>query len=128
MLANELVVSRTWWNGPSFLYSNEFDKPDSSTEFNTNLELKSQNIGLRINLVSKEDEPFIEFICTRFSTLQRIIYVIARCRRFVNNLKLRVAKMKILTGAITLTELRESKECLVKLSQGSTFPLELKAI
>jgi hypothetical protein len=71
-----LSTSTLWWKGPQWLTQEPSSWP--AAEFNTPLE----NLEIR-NVHTAVQPP--EDIIQRFSKLNRLIRVIAYCRRFINN-------------------------------------------
>jgi hypothetical protein len=104
-----------WWKRPQWLTQ----KPSSwpTTEFNTPTEiLEIRNVHVAIQLP--------ENITQRFSKLNRLIGVIAYCRRFINNCRKLKANRQITT--LTTQDLDQALTCCVKMVQQISYVQEFK--
>lgn len=108
MLPSVFIKNTTWFLGPSFLKERDifYKRPK---ELYTDVELSVQ--GYTTTVVS---EPSI---FERFSSLQKLIRVIAYCRRF---LKSRTNRKKYLLKE----EIQEALECCIKTTQRQVFTME----
>jgi hypothetical protein len=78
--------------------------------------LKIRNVNVAV--YSSED------ITQRFSKLNRLIRVIAYCRRFVNNCRHSKANMQ--TATLTTQDLDQALTCCVKIVQQISYAQEIK--
>lgn len=107
----QLAECKLWWNGPSWLQSTfikSFDIPEQR----------------KLALVSINHNDFNMF--DKFSSLVKLQQVLAYCLRFKNNTTHRNNK---LLGILTVDELNESLDLLIKLAQLEEFSsLEINSL
>ena len=102
-----LSTSTLWWKGPQWLSQEPSSWP--TTEANTptdNLEIRNVHVAL---LQPPED------ITQRFSKLNRLIRVIAHCRRFIHNC--RHPKTNKQSTTLSTQNLDQTLTCCVKMVQ-----------
>ena len=100
-----LSNSTLWWNGPQWLSQEPSSWP--ATEFNApteNLEIRKAHVAL---LQPPED------LTERFSKLNKLIRVIAYCKRFINNCRL--PKTNRQTTTVSTQDLVQARTCCVKM-------------
>ena len=109
----ELAKAEIWWHGPSWLSqgSEHWPKP-----------AESQRV-LHTQTSTEEAE-----ILTKFSSLSRLIRVVAFCRRPLLNLRRRKQKQESLPSFLTSLELSEARSIVIRLSQASSFASEIKML
>lgn len=132
LLTQHLINFDLWWNGPSFLQSESFNKIISSvSSCQTNIEKRILPIVLHSSIDeniqnSEVAETFFESIVKRFSSLQKLVSVVAACRRFVFNLKLAIKKDGLNENkTLHSVELQESMSTLIKMAQMKDFSTEI---
>jgi hypothetical protein len=111
-----LASSRLWWNGPQWLSHEPSSWP--TTEFSTpteNLEIRNVHVA---TLQTPDD------ITQKFSKLNKLIRVIAYCRRFISNC--RHAKANRQTTTLTTQDLDQALTCCVKMVQQISLAQEIK--
>jgi hypothetical protein len=111
-----LATSTLWWKGPQWLSQEPSSWP--ITVFNApteNLEIRKVHVAL---LQPPED------IKQRFSKLNRLIRVIAYCRRFINNC--RHPKTNRQTTTLTTQDLDQARNCCVKMVQHISYAQEIE--
>ncbi|XP_014370711.2 uncharacterized protein LOC106720507 [Papilio machaon] len=125
----DLVLSKLWWEGPTFLHVLNFNF-NLTTHSNSNAELlpidlpelKSNTTNYTfLNQNINTDETFFPF--NRFSNFNRMIHATAYVLRFTHNSRPR-HRTDQLTGAINVDELNRAVIMLAKLSQRESFSLE----
>ena len=93
--SEKLLASKLWWNGPEFLCLPEDQWPNMNnipaSEI-TNAELVKKPIvttRILLNTNCNKNPPLLDEIidCTRYSKLDKLLYVTAYVLRFVNALK-----------------------------------------
>lgn len=111
---NQLNLSSLWWQGPQLLHlNNYFSTTDNSYVPEQDIpEVKAQ-CCLTINVAQSNN-----FILERFSSMSKLIRVIAYVLRFSYNLKTR---NKPLSGNLSCTELNQAHDCIIKLVQDQAF-------
>jgi hypothetical protein len=110
-----LSTSTLWWKGPQWLTQEPSSWP--ATEFTTSVELlKCRNVHVAVQ--PPED------IIQRFSKLNRLIRVIAYCRRFKNNC--RHFKANRQSATLTTQDLDQALTCCVKMAQETSYAQEVK--
>jgi len=111
-----LLTSTLWWKGPQWLTQEPSSWP--TTEVNTptdNMEIRNVHVAL---LQPPED------ITQRFSKLNRLIRVIAYCRRFINNC--RNSKANRRSSTLSTQDLDQTLTCCVKMAQQISYAEEMK--
>lgn len=113
-----LGESTLWWHGPEWLSMMENSWPRSKATITGELpELKAEVKSFPVT--RSESFPF-----ERFSNFVRMKRVLAYCLRFVSRCQRKPSQ----TGALTSQELEAAFMCLVKFSQGESFPIELRML
>jgi hypothetical protein len=111
-----LASSTLWWNGPQWLSQEPSSWP--TTEFNAPIE----HLEIRTAHVATLQTP--DDTTQKFSKLNKLIRVIAYCRRFINNC--RHAKANRQTTTLTTQDLDQALTCCVKMVQQISFAQEIK--
>jgi hypothetical protein len=112
---SELLNSTLWWKGPQWLTQEPSSWP--TADFNTPLEhLEIRNMHIAVQ------PP--EGIIPRFSRLNKLIRVIAYCRRFLTNC--RQSKANRQTATLTTQDLDQALTCCVKMVQQTSYAQEVK--
>lgn len=111
--AKNLLSMELWWSGPSFLRQNESKWPLlKECVVNDLPELKTFT-----SIVNNNN--LIDF--NNFTSFNKLRNLIARCRRFIFNMKHPNNKR---VGTLTADELRESFHSLCVIAQRESFPIE----
>ncbi|XP_045764365.1 uncharacterized protein LOC123866731 [Maniola jurtina] len=127
----ELSSSKLWWEGPAFLRDSEFDC-ENVPPFYTHEgqssdlpEIKGSDVTALVaqDRSSSEDGSIMDF--QRFSQFGRLRRSTAYVLRFLHNTRNKLNKR---SGVLTVDELREADNLLVRLSQLESFPVEYKSI
>ncbi|XP_045458141.1 uncharacterized protein LOC123668452 [Melitaea cinxia] len=110
---SELIGKDLWLNGPSFLLDKniKYEKP---VGIKTNLE------AINVHFIKEEEE-----IWDRFSSLKRMIRVVAYCRRF---LQMKKPKIERYRGYLKTEELKNALEVCIRKDQRKYFGEEIKSI
>lgn len=122
-----------WWSGPSFLLHNEsewptmpntekHDLPEVVTHFNINSNDHSHNVH-HTDVTSHSS--FIHNLLLKYSSLTKIQRIFTYIQRFIYNLK---HKNNKLCGNLSLLELENSLNAIIKFSQQQMFPEEYKLL
>lgn len=122
-----------WWSGPSFLLHNEsewptmpntekHDLPEVVTHFNINSNDHSHNVH-HTDVTSHSS--FIHNLLIKYSSLTKIQRIFTYIQRFIYNLK---HKNNKLCGNLSLLELENSLNAIIKFSQQQMFPEEYKLL
>jgi hypothetical protein len=110
-----LSTSTLWWNGPQWLTQESSNW--RTMEFNIPTEI------LEIRNVHVAVQP-PEYITQQFPQMNRLIRVIAYCRRFINNCRHSKANRQIAT--LTTQDLDQALTCCVKMVQQISYVQEIK--
>lgn len=113
---SELVQNQMWFEGPNFLRHDpiEYSKPK---EISTNIE----EVKIKAHCATID-----ESILKRFSSLTRMVRVMAYCIRFVHNLKRKITDRTF--GFLTTQELNNALNCCIRQCQKDNFSAELHFI
>lgn len=112
---SEILDCEIWKNGPEFLREKEL-----KIKHNRNLDTDIEEIKVH-HMVTEEDDT----IWKRFSSLNRLVRVIAYCKRFTNLIKNKENKPKF-ESYLTSKELSESLNTLIRKCQEEHFKEEIK--
>jgi hypothetical protein len=113
-----LSTSTLWLHGPQWLLKESSYWPLISFNISTeNMEIRNVHVAL---LQPPED------ITQRFSKLNKLIRVIAYCRRFIHNC--RHSKTNKQTTTLTTQELDQALTCCVKMVQQISYAQDIKQL
>lgn len=120
VLPNKLKNNVLWWNGPPFLQDPDYTIqsetiPETDQEVRMSVRCSATNIG-----TEQEDERLT--LVKKYSSLKKLLHVVAYCCRWLN-LKL---KKNTLPKEITCEERREALTLCVKIVQEIDFPEEIR--
>lgn len=113
LLAEELRISKLWWNGPEWLKTNIW--PNQNYEQSQEIDIET-----KVALITTEQQ---NTILRRYSSITRLQRVLAYCLRFVNNSD---KKKEKLTGNLSSKELQISLKLILKLVQKEEFSQEIE--
>ncbi|CAK1578182.1 unnamed protein product [Parnassius mnemosyne] len=117
-----LLESKLWKECPSWLLDRyiQYSRPKSIL---TCLEKKT----VKSHVVTEHDPEFFENLCLKFSSKEKLIRVVAFCRRF---LRFKKPNEQIITlpSFLTASEISESFNCLLRLSQQEAFGKEIQSL
>ncbi|KAK9738082.1 hypothetical protein QE152_g10177 [Popillia japonica] len=112
MYASKLADSNLWWHGPNFLHNTDINHIPYDIPMHTEIpEEKKSSTAL---IILQQDKGSI---FNRYSSLSRLIRVIAYCIRFSNNASSRYRNInrRIYCGPLTLDEVNATKIRLIKI-------------
>lgn len=115
---HELDSNALWWTGPDWL--KQSNTIVSNERFSTNLEIKKKEI---INLATLTVQNEIYSIN---NNLNKLIKIIAYCKRFINNCK--VTKNERKTGILSVNEFENALLNLIQIDQKEYFKEEISCI
>ena len=122
--ASELVKNDVWSKGPAWIKENSLPNffPEIKSELDDEEVLKEQRKTVVVSLI-QENEEFE--LLSKFSSWTKLKRVTAWCLRFIRNIK---RPSERITGFLTVDELKESTNAIVKLVQKHEFREELKVL
>lgn len=121
ILANEILNHTLWWNGPSFLKTHDLNpKLFELVEFSGEIPEEK-----RVTHFSKKENTDCEDILCNFSSYVRLQRVLAYSLRFLHNSKPNSIKFK---GPLTVEELKNSEEKIIKILQNKYFHNEIELL
>ncbi|XP_066590852.1 uncharacterized protein [Prorops nasuta] len=106
----DLMGSKLWWNGPEWLLTHRSQWPYQPLQVHS------------VAIVHKTKEN--EFL-TRFSTLTRLIRVLAYCLRPFRNRRLKKNQLAPNMSFLTASELLEARYCAIRMAQSAAFSKEM---
>lgn len=112
---SDLVKNMMWFQGPEFLHKDHinYSKPK---DIDTSAEVK-----IRTHFVTVSST-----LLERFSSFTRMIRVIAYCKRFVQNLKMKRVEKQV--GSLTTQELNNALKDCIRHSQREKFSEEIAIV
>lgn len=116
---SDLMQHELWWYGPKFLLEDK--------DYTTNQSFTTTEEEKPIKVLATVMKPKEEFIWTAFSKLQKMLRVMAYCRRFLK-LKLPKEQREPNTKIVTTTEIEEVTEICIRETQRLYFEEEIKAL
>ena len=106
-----------WWNGLAWLTSPN-SRPENNQDLNVDLpEMKRITVALTVG--------FSDNLLCKFSSFANLCRVVAYCRRFVENCKLRQTKKVVL---LEEEELRQAEKIVLRWIQAQAFSQLLKCL
>ncbi|KAF8777064.1 hypothetical protein HNY73_013989 [Argiope bruennichi] len=121
--AKSLICENKWWNGPSFLLSDELPEticecpePDEKDYLP---ELKSENSNIVLTLNS--NKTFFDYLINRSNRFLTIVRILSYLFRFMSNCRNQEKKK----GSLTSEELSEAENYLLKQCQLEEFSAEV---
>lgn len=119
LLPADLVQNSSWWAGPTWLSHAQESWPQSELFVD-----QAASVEQKIySLFTSNNISFVDEILSRFSSLQRIMRILAYCFRYIYNLKHPSSKN---TSSISSSEIKDVLHFLVKHVQERTFASELR--
>lgn len=119
-----LRSNELWWKGTDFLHTAKYqvnppgDIPDADLP-----ELKHTPIVVVTTIVYNEDElP----VFSKFSSFRKLQRVLAYVLRFISNCKQKQADLRTLRRNLTINELRNSLELIIKVIQHEALGDEIR--
>lgn len=108
-----------WWKGPLWLHKDDSNWPKEKKIYCQADEalLEARTVAHVVSTVTY-DLSIVE----RYSSLTKLIRVIAFCRRFMHN----ASKKERLSGALQADEIDKAESSIIRLVQASTFAGEIK--
>jgi hypothetical protein len=119
----KLNENTLWFNGPAFLQQKEWKKETGELVDDTDLEKRKTFKCATLTTVKEKEESFILTLANRYSSLRKLVAVIAYCRRWVN-----LKEKRNLPTFVTHEEREEALTICIKLSQHLEFPEEVEAL
>ncbi|XP_046143144.1 uncharacterized protein LOC123988150 [Osmia bicornis bicornis] len=109
----DLVEARLWWHGPDWLAMHEEHWP---------------KVALAPQVLLVKATPSDPEILTKFSSLTRLIRVVAYCLRPLVGLRRRKGNLPALPEFLTASELSGARIALIRLAQTHAFDAEIKLL
>ena len=125
----ELASSTLWWNGPSFLAETPSTWPMSITEAPSDVTKREEKSATAITFLVRDlkldDESKLQ--TERFSSLQRLVNVMARVSRFAENCRKTLINERTF-GDLTLDKIHDSEVSLISMLQANLFKTEVASL
>lgn len=114
---SKLKENKLWWEGPEFLHRPDFSMPEDAIP-ETELE-KRVTVKCAATLMETNNENLT--LLKKYSSLKKLLGVVAYCRRWLKVLK----KEKNFSNHVTCEEKDEALTICLKISQEIEFPEEI---
>lgn len=132
LLPNDIQCDNNlWWHGPEWLTLAEHHWPKTnvnlveySTHENEERKTKKKETEALV-LVSSVNESPILILIDRLSSYNKIIRIVALCRRFIY---ISLKGQPITTQTISVLERKEATQCIIKVIQRTNFSTELNML
>ena len=115
------LLSSNWNVGPEFLRTPTLEMPD-----NEHVEIRDDDPEVKTKFVfamqAKQPDPILQRL-EKFSDWDRAVRALARLRRFV---KFKIGKAADLNGCLSVEEIEEMKEEIIRRAQRDSFPEGIK--
>lgn len=108
----------SWWHGPSFLIGS------SESWLNCVIENQENLPELKPVIHSFIAAPIESFPFHNYSSFSYVMRIVAYCLRFIHNSSISERTLRA-SGPLTIEELRNATDCIVKVVQKESFSLEL---
>lgn len=116
-LPKELIHMDVWWKGPKI---QEDEESCDRQQYLPDEELPERKKQVTLIALNKTDFPF-----SNYSNLAKLKRIITYCLRFKTNIKRGENKI---TGSLTLYEINEGLNTLIKIAQMDSFGEEMKQL
>ncbi|XP_073955668.1 uncharacterized protein [Choristoneura fumiferana] len=123
LLPRKLLSNSLWWNGPIFLLEPVIALPKDHIP-ETDLECR-KNIKSLVTEMDINENEFILTLARRYSSLKKLISVVAYCRRWMLHLKTKKENKEHLPGYLTSEERQEALTICLRKSQEQVFNSEI---
>lgn len=123
LLPEQICDHPLWFSGPKWLLLPQNKWPSFSSELLTIEELPDVKSTAQVNVVSRHEDHNMDI--SKYSSLTRVKRIFAWIMRFVHNCK-RSQTLRT-KGCLTVNELRESMDVLIKMDQRNHFGHDLNA-
>jgi len=118
---SKLTNTPLWWYGPDWLVNDEKDWPKSNKNENIiNLEIPEAR---SVTLATFDARPQYPSLINRYSSLNRLLRVVAYCLRFCYNLSHKNSK---LDGVLSTEEVNKARISIIKCIQREAFSHEIR--
>lgn len=126
--AEELIDNQLWWHGPNWLQLAQTSWRIEQKEIEPNTEALVEVVKRTKSSYQVSTEPsFIDIYVQKFSSYERMLRVMAYCRRFILHAR-REPLNNIATHHISTEEKLVAEATLVRLVQQQTYPEEWKLL
>lgn len=118
---DKLINSKLWWQGPHWLSSCHTTWPKADFKFLQDTTERRKNNTSSLQVTNPDNSIFL-----RYSSLHKLQRIIAWILRFKNNVR-SPPELRVL-GPLTVSELNQSLDSLIKVVQFNSFFLEIQAL
>ncbi|XP_063907426.1 uncharacterized protein LOC135125701 [Zophobas morio] len=119
----QLIDNQLWFNGPMLLREKVAHSTDLKVLINNfEVEERRQAVCSKAVVHNKDQSP--SDLLLRYSSFSKLINVVAFCLRFYNRVRYRQG----VNGALTVKEIENSRNVIIKMVQQESFPEEFKCL
>ncbi|XP_051175592.1 uncharacterized protein LOC127290821 [Leptopilina boulardi] len=115
-----LQENNLWWHGPQWLSLSPVNWPSQSQGHDTN----SEEVQAFLTVEAEVNNE----ILSRFSSLQRLIRVVAFCLRVFQNFRAKGSGNSFKDTALSLTEIESARSTVLAIAQRKTFSEEIDSL
>ena len=110
---SELVNNELWWHGPAWLSTPSENWPNTAES---------------VRALHSQESPAEPEILTRFSSLTRLLRVVAYCLRPLISLRRRKSNLSALPIFLSTEELATARATIIRLAQSTAFEKEINIL
>jgi hypothetical protein len=124
LMPQDIKDCTIWWSGPSFFTSDVTQWPESLITIDENDAVYISEF--KRCFVASITNDMCEYIQSRFSSLRKLVGVIANVKRFIHNVRSKRTGSARRVGSLSIEELDQARFHIIRILQQEMFPLEYK--
>lgn len=126
--ADVILDTDLWWHGPKWLQQQQscWPIPETTDNHPSEAMIEARRTSIATALASTEPS-FADQLAERTSNYQRLVRIVAFCRRFIHNCQ-KLPSRDSPSTALQIDELSEAETIMLRLVQQQSFPEEWKQL